>query len=755
MNNVVKKFIKRTTSVVVAICIAVLNIPISSQNQTFAASPSIPANMFALKSELSKFNTNDGEEGKILFGKRTNDITYDGGSTSKSGPISWLIAGQESTNDLVLFSEEPIIGPNKYYQFGQDDQQYILKGKFDSSSVAYPTSYMHEQLEAIANNSWPSSVRDTSFTNAEQNLMVTTEVKSFDIDFTSSTTTQDKLYLPAYYNINSEEHESETVLVGTNNQLPIPNKFWKSNFWLRDSSYGEHQIAYACGTYINFTSTTDDTISTQAALKIDISNVAFASAASSSTINDNFVKISSYDPVMELRLIDSSTFSNSTIELVNNGEENNPQIVWENAPANSRLVVLASDGQNTYQRSKEVSGSGSEYVLDSEEGYTLPGGEYAVKVWLETTNNGLTYVKNAAEGQGIATGTAIVKLTPSNLSFTGLNSNFTYTYDDDLSFTVGITGNNLGTGAITYSSSDNNVATVNSSSGQVTINKVGTFRITANIAADDTHNAVSVQSDTITVNKANQAALSISGLNSSYTMGTTGIKVTVSGGTGNGAISYLSSNNSVAQVDSIGNVTLVGDGTFTITVTKAGGDNYNDISKTSNTISVNNANQAPLTLSGLNSSYDFGAAGIKVSVSGGSGSGSISYESSNNDVASIDNSGNITIKKVGTFTITVTKAGDNTYNPQSTTSELITVNPISAENIQVTVEQSTYIYDSNTWQPNFEIKHGDITLVENQDYTITLPEDMTSVGEKNVTINFIGNYTGSKSITLEIVVDKS
>lgn len=862
MLNLVKKFLRKTISVVTAMSIVVLNIPIASQNQTFAASPSIPANMFAFKSELSNFfdltgSNESGETGYISFGERINTVYYGSSGSVGPGPITWQIAGHESENDIILFSKEPILSANKYFDSDRDQNlQYrgLFSGigdniydhsKIDDQTGSSPST-IYTYLQGAVSNSDPDMVYDTEFTSAQQALMLDTTITSYaGQNNTNSYTTTDKLYLPtSNCNLGEVDEPYFWIYVGSNDQFAVSG--WRGDIWLRSLTDTSGEIGYATASGDNFgsTSPTDDTISTSAALKIDISNVAFASAASSSTINDDFVEISPDEPVMELKLMNSSTFSNSTIKLANTGDPNNPQIVWENAPANSRLVVLASDGQNTYQRSKEVSGSGSEYVQGSQDSYPLPtpqNGDYSIKVWLETKNDGLTYVKNATEGQGIA---SIIqgKITPSNLSFTGLNSNFTYTYSDGLTFTVGITGTNLGTGAITYSSSDSNVAQVNSSSGKVTVNKAGKFRITANIAEDDTHNPTSVQSNTITINKADQEPLSISGLNSSYDYGATGIKVSVSGGNGSGAISYKSSDNSVATIDNSGNITINKAGTFTITVTKAGGDNYNDISTTSDIITVNKIDQAPLSLSGLNSSYrvgetgvrvivsggsgngaisysssndsvaqidsvgiitflsdgtftitatksggdyyndasvtsnvisvshknqgvltlsglqssyNFGDSGIKVNVSGGSGDGALSYESSNNDVASIDNSGNITIKKVGTFTITVTKAGDTTYNPQSVTSELITVNPISAENVQMTVEQSTHIYDSEPFKPNFEMKFHDITLVENQDYTITLPEDMTSVGEKNVTINFIGNYTGSKSITLEIVVDKS
>jgi len=76
------------------------------------------------------------------------------------------------------------------------------------------------------------------------------------------------------------------------------------------------------------------------------------------------------------------------------------------------------------------------------------------------------------------------------------NTSVTKTYGDAV-FTNKAT--TTGDGAITYSSSNTNVATVDSSTGQVTIKGAGTATITAKAAATDTHNSGSA-AYTLTVN---------------------------------------------------------------------------------------------------------------------------------------------------------------------------------------------------------------------------------------------------------------
>ena len=78
------------------------------------------------------------------------------------------------------------------------------------------------------------------------------------------------------------------------------------------------------------------------------------------------------------------------------------------------------------------------------------------------------------------------------------NGSVTKTFKQDETFTNKAT--TTGNGAITYSSSDTNVASVNSSTGEVTIKSAGVVNITASVAATSNYNATSV-SYTLTINK--------------------------------------------------------------------------------------------------------------------------------------------------------------------------------------------------------------------------------------------------------------
>ena len=95
---------------------------------------------------------------------------------------------------------------------------------------------------------------------------------------------------------------------------------------------------------------------------------------------------------------------------------------------------------------------------------------------------------------------------------------------------------------------------------------------------------------------------------------------------------------------------------------------------------VSGIDQAPLTINGLSSSYTYGDGPFQVSVTGGSGTGEVTYSSSDPSVARVVNGmpdvdlATITILAPGTFTITATKASDDTYMRAQVTSGVATVN---------------------------------------------------------------------------------
>ena len=138
-------------------------------------------------------------------------------------------------------------------------------------------------------------------------------------------------------------------------------------------------------------------------------------------------------------------------------------------------------------------------------------------------------------------------------------------------------------------------------------------------------------------------------------------------------LKYESSKPEVATVDTEGNVTIKGVGKTTITATFEGNDMYEEasdyyeltVNKADIEVSFNNETPDPITIGD-----DFTAPTLSEVPEGVT----VTYKSSNENVAKVDENGNVTIVGPGTATITATVTGDN-YN-EATASYTITVNDV-------------------------------------------------------------------------------
>ena len=122
---------------------------------------------------------------------------------------------------------------------------------------------------------------------------------------------------------------------------------------------------------------------------------------------------------------------------------------------------------------------------------------------------------------------------------------------------------------------------------------------------------------------------------------------------------------------------------------------------------------------------------------------SVTWSSSDTDVATVDTNGLVTAKFPGTASITVT-----TVEGGFTATCLVTVIQIDARDFTVTaIPDQTYTGSALT--PAVEVKFNGTTLELGKDYTVTYA-DNTDVGEATVTITGIGNFTGTKTANFEI-----
>ena len=152
----------------------------------------------------------------------------------------------------------------------------------------------------------------------------------------------------------------------------------------------------------------------------------------------------------------------------------------------------------------------------------------------------------------------------------------------DATFNLTATGGASGN-AITYVSSDTNVATI--SGNTVTIVGVGITTITASQTGSTNYNAATDVPQTLTVNKAAQTITFDLGANATKIVGAAAFDLTATGGASGNVITYTSSNTAVATISGK-TVTIVGAGTTTITASQAGNTNYNAATDVTQTLTV-------------------------------------------------------------------------------------------------------------------------------------------------------------------------
>jgi alpha-tubulin suppressor-like RCC1 family protein len=187
----------------------------------------------------------------------------------------------------------------------------------------------------------------------------------------------------------------------------------------------------------------------------------------------------------------------------------------------------------------------------------------------------------------------VAKATPSLSGFGG-----SLTKDvGDPSFTPTIPSS-ASTGAITYSSSNTAVATINSTSGLISVLSGGSTTITATQAATDNYNSTTVTT-TLTVLR-DPVIGAMAAITKAY--GSAPFTLTAPTSNSSGAISYTSSNASVATIDSNTRlITLTGAGSTTITASQVATSTYTSAS-TSTTLTVEAAPEiTQLSLSNVSS----------------------------------------------------------------------------------------------------------------------------------------------------------
>lgn len=290
----------------------------------------------------------------------------------------------------------------------------------------------------------------------------------------------------------------------------------------------------------------------------------------------------------------------------------------------------------------------------------------------------------------ITTG-AITKADQSALTVNAKPTDNTMVYGDTFTLT---TSGGSSNGAVTWAvSSDNQDYATISEAGLVTaIKGGGTLKVKATMAGGTNYNDVSTAEYTITINK-KELSLAKTSVTGKIVDGETGIDLSTQGlvadpeglktlaeasatltfavdGADNNASATISDNKTVKW-----STELNEQKTSKINVTMADNDYYTLASGSKVTLTVTAKTAQTISFGEVPTTKTYGDASFTVTASGGAGEGAITYSSSDTAVATVNAStGEVTILKPGSFTITATKAEDDTYAGATATTDSITVN---------------------------------------------------------------------------------
>ena len=130
----------------------------------------------------------------------------------------------------------------------------------------------------------------------------------------------------------------------------------------------------------------------------------------------------------------------------------------------------------------------------------------------------------------------------------------------------------------------------------------------------------------------------------------------------------------------------------------------------------------------------------------------VTYESSNESVATVDQNGIITGVSEGTASITVIATDTSNYY-SDIKSVNVTVELIDLSDATVTLSQSEFDYDEKEHKPKAIVEYNGEKLKEGIDFNVDYCYDYVSAGTAQVDVYGIGGYTGT--VSAKLVINKA
>ena len=354
--------------------------------------PSVTA--YATKDQLmTAFNPDSNGDattiGKLVFGKNSSSVAQE-----------WHILGKDegvSGDNIIIFAASPIATKQAFEDDDSNKKTFASSfGVYETNpSDVYPNHYGASDLRVALKN---MATNTSYFTTAEQGLMNPTTVRTNDILNSTTYTTTDKLYALTADGTGSPY---TTIKAGSdNNTVLAESSYWRSGecFWLRSpSDYSSDNIAMLAypGKHV-YGSIVRTKFAVQPASNLNLSSVLFASAATAASSDAADARTIADGTAMTLRLdgtgkdIGTATYNTTTGDI---------KAVKGATSQTVALVVQGNDGTNNWYYSKKITGTDVVNVSDIVAESNTPASIdlSACKIWLEITEDNVTYAVNATE----------------------------------------------------------------------------------------------------------------------------------------------------------------------------------------------------------------------------------------------------------------------------------------------------------------------------------------------------------------------
>ena len=702
--------------------------------------------------------------GKLVFGKKSD------GTTAQE----WYILGKDegvSGDNTIIFAANPIATGQKFNSdiSNKNDENLWSDCVYSEATITevyanhYGASELRDTLQGMATNT-------SYFTSAEQGLMNATTVTTKDTKNSSVTyTTTDKLYA-----LQGDFDNNQYLWAGTDDSTVLAMSSYLRNgewFWLR-SPYGSSGDIALCadrGYYVILGRVNIDFGSpVQPASNLDLSSVLFASAATAASSDTKSEKITD-SAAMTLRLdgtgkdIGTVTYNTTTGDI---------KVVKGTTSQTVALVVQGNDGTNDWYYSKQITGTETVNVSDIKTKLSSSAviDLSACKIWLEITEDNVTYAVNATETVVSEISSVAITDIATPVSNTALDAEALCTTEGVKSTTPQITWtpsdttagyNKSYTASVTltadtgYEFADNVTATVSGNTAtSVTKNADGTLTVTKEFTTDK-RKIESVAAPTVPENNTFTAYYGYDGYDTTPISGTNtelGKTATV---TFEGTTSPTTEDMAVTwTIESDGGVydkTPEAENTFRWTIPESALTNYNaadcqgyDIStgNITGTITVKNKAATPVAITGTDSSIVYTGATVDVSqyfsidnnagaatytlvtgTNGGTGEGTLSDTT-------------LTVTHTGTFKIKVSTAANGIFAAGEKT-------------VTLTVDNGTILYTATDYSTTYDGQPHSISVsVTNPEGTdVTYSTDGVTYGSDNPSFSNEGTHTVYYRIT--------